>query len=176
MLDRLEKKSDERIDTKLGPVMDRLSALENTCRSTRSGPSSDSGAGNFGGCPSTAPVFAPSYLEIKGWCGFQNRATHGLTEVQVKKLVAKLRQRTGPDLDCMIARVGAMRVRNAKGHLLFENAKPHELQADQGGHERVHRTKEYQNGASRLSSICDGGETCLAAGTTANFWESFGCG
>ena len=48
MMHRLEKKIDDRIDTKLGPVMDRLSALENSSSSTRSGPSSESGAGNFG--------------------------------------------------------------------------------------------------------------------------------
>ena len=44
--------------------MDRLTAREKTNSSTRSGPSS----------------FAPSYLEIKGWCGFRDRNTHGLTE------------------------------------------------------------------------------------------------
>ena len=38
--DRLEKRIDERISSKLGPVMDRLSALENTDSITRSGPSS----------------------------------------------------------------------------------------------------------------------------------------
>ena len=37
-------------------------------------------------------VFDPSYLEIKGWCGFQDRATHDLREVQAKELVAKLRK------------------------------------------------------------------------------------
>ena len=103
------EKIDERIDTKLGQVMDRLSALENISNSTRSGSSSESGAGNLGGGGgggSTAPaVFAPSHLD---------RSTHSLTEAQAKELVAKLRQGIGPDLDCMIARVGAMSVRNAK--------------------------------------------------------------
>ena len=30
MMDRLEKRLDEKIDSKLGPVMDRLSVLEKT--------------------------------------------------------------------------------------------------------------------------------------------------
>ena len=81
MMDRLEKEIDERIDSKLGPVMDRLSALEKTnSSSTISGPSSMSGNGGSAGqscAGSDAPaVFAPSYLEIKGWCGFRDRNTH----------------------------------------------------------------------------------------------------
>ena len=77
MMDCLEKWIDEKIDLKVGSVMDRLSVLEKTSGSTRSGPSSLSDNGG-----STAPssatgvapaVFAP-YLEIKGWCGF--RETH----------------------------------------------------------------------------------------------------
>ena len=59
-------------------------------------------------------VFAPSYLEIKGWCGFRDRNTHGLTEAQAREIITKLRQGIGPDLDSLIARVGAMRVRNTK--------------------------------------------------------------
>ena len=50
----------------------------------------------------------------QGWCGFRDRATHGLTEAQTKELIANLRQGIGPDLDSMIARVGALRVRSAK--------------------------------------------------------------
>ena len=76
-------------------------------------------------------VFAPSHLEVEGRCGFRDRATHGLTEVQAKELVAKLRG-IGPDLD-------GMRVRNAKVICYLKT--PHEVQADQGGHERVHRKK-----------------------------------
>ena len=59
-------------------------------------------------------IFAPSYLEIEGWCGFRDRATHGLTEAHAKELVNKLRQVIGPNLDSVIARVGAMRVGSAK--------------------------------------------------------------
>ena len=76
MMDRLEKRIDERIDSKLGLVMDRLSALEKThSSSTRSGASSMSGndgsAGHSSATGGNAPaVFAPSYLENKGWCGF----------------------------------------------------------------------------------------------------------
>ena len=40
MMDRLEKRIDEKIDSKLGPVMDRLSVLEKTSSSTRCGSSS----------------------------------------------------------------------------------------------------------------------------------------
>ena len=57
-------------------------------------------------------VFA--YLEIKGWCGFRDRNTHGLTEAQAREIITELRQRIGPDLDSLIARVGAMRVRSTK--------------------------------------------------------------
>ena len=114
MMDRFEKRIDERIDSKLGPVVDRLTALEKTNSSTRSGPSSTSdnggSAGYNGGSGSASPaVFAPSYLKIKGWCRFRDRNTHGLTEAQ-----AKLRQGIGPDLDSLIARVGALRFRNTK--------------------------------------------------------------
>ena len=41
-----------------------------------------------------------------------SRETHGLTEVQAREIITKLLQGIGPDLDSLIARVGAMRVRN----------------------------------------------------------------
>ena len=94
MMDRLEKRSDEKIDSKLGPVMDRLSVLEkpNNSNNTRSGPSSLSDNGGSAGQSSAAggntpAVFAPSYLEIKGWCGFRDRNTHGLTEAQAREII-----------------------------------------------------------------------------------------
>ena len=59
-------------------------------------------------------VFAPSHLEIKGWCGFRDGNTHGLTQAQARELITKLRQGIGPDLDSLIARVGAVSVRNTK--------------------------------------------------------------
>ena len=59
-------------------------------------------------------TFAPSYLEIKGWCAFKDRNTRGLTEGQAREFITKLRQGIGSDLDRLIARVGAMRVRNTK--------------------------------------------------------------
>ena len=118
MMDRLEKRIDEKIDSKLGPVMDRLSVLEKTSSSTRRGPSSLSDNGGSTGQSSTtgvAPALsAPSYLEIKGWCGFRDRNTHGLTEAEAREIITKLRQGIGPDLHSLIARVGAMRVRNTK--------------------------------------------------------------
>ena len=118
MTDRLEKRIDEKIDSKLGPVMDRLSVLEKTSSSTRCGPSSLSDNGGSTGQSSitgVAPaVFAPSYLEIEVWCGFRDRNTHGLTEAQAREIITKLRQGIGPDLDSLIARVGAMGVRNTK--------------------------------------------------------------
>ena len=68
MMDRFEK-IDERIDTKLGQVMDRLSALENTSNSTRSGSGRHKKwthlvepCGGGGGSTALA-VFAPSYLD-----------------------------------------------------------------------------------------------------------------
>ena len=109
MMDRLEKRIDEKIDSKLGPVIDRLSVLEKTSSSTRSGPSSLSdnrgSAGQSSATGVALAVFAPSYLEIKGWCGFRDRNTHGLTEAQAREIITKLRQGIGPDLDSLIARV-----------------------------------------------------------------------
>ena len=79
MMDRLEKRIDEKIDSKLGPVMDRLSVLEKTSSSTRCGSSSLSDNGGSSGQSSTTgvtpAVFALSYLEIKGWCGFRDKHT-----------------------------------------------------------------------------------------------------
>ena len=117
MMDRFEKRIDERIDSNLGPVMDRLTAPEKTNRSTRIGTSStsDNGgpAGYNGGSGSASPVvFARSYLEIKGGCGFRDRNTHCLTEAQAREIMAKLQQGIGPDLESLIARVGAQRVRH----------------------------------------------------------------
>ena len=95
---RMDKRIDDKVDSKLGPVMDKLSAfdtklgpvidrlwaLEKTSTSsTRCGPSSssDGSAGN-----STGPIiFAPSYLEIKGWCSFKDRNTLGLSEGQARE-------------------------------------------------------------------------------------------
>ena len=44
-------------------------------------------------------ALTPSYLEIKGWCGFRDRNIHGLTEAQARDIITKLRQGIGPDLD-----------------------------------------------------------------------------
>ena len=89
----MDKRIDDKVDSKLGPVMeklsafdsklgpvtDRWSALEKTSTSsTRSGPSSssDGSAGN-----TTRPmIFAPSYLQTKEWCSFKDRNTFGLSE------------------------------------------------------------------------------------------------
>ena len=139
---RLEKRIDEKIDSKLGPVMDRLSVLEKTSSSTRSGPSllSDNGgsAGQSSVAAGTPAVFAPSYLEIKGWCGFRDRNTHRLTEAQAREIITKLRQGIGPDLDSFIARVGALRVRNTKIICYLKTPSLSSLQANQGSNECLH--------------------------------------
>ena len=139
MMDRLEKRIDEKIDFKLGPVMDRLSVLEKTSSSTRSGPSSLSDNGGSTGQSSTigvAPaVFALSYVEINRRCGFRDRNTHGLTEAQAREIITKLRQGIGPDLDSLIARVGAVRVRNTKIICYLKNAESFKLLANQGSNE-----------------------------------------
>ena len=69
MMDRLEKRIDEKIDFKLGLVMDRLSVLEKTSSSTRSGTSSLSDIGGSTGQISAAggaPAVFALNLEIKG--------------------------------------------------------------------------------------------------------------
>ena len=71
MMDRLEKRIDEKIDSKFGLVMDRLSVLDKTSSSTR-----------CGSYWRYSCSICPSYLEIKGWCGFRDKNTHGLTEAQ----------------------------------------------------------------------------------------------
>ena len=93
----MDKRIDDKVDSKLGPVMDKLSAFDSklgpltdrwsalektSTSSTRSGPSSssDGSAGN-----TTRPmIFAPSYLEIKEWCSFKDRNTLGLSEGQAR--------------------------------------------------------------------------------------------
>ena len=114
MMEQMDKKIEDKIDKKLVPVIDRISALEEKAltSSTRSGPSSSSDGTS--GSAAGPVLFAPSYLEIKGWCAFKDRDTHGLTEGQAKEFIAKLRQGIGSDLDSLIARVGAARVRNTK--------------------------------------------------------------
>ena len=180
MMDRLEKRIDEKIDSKLSLVMDRLSVLEKTSNSTRCGSSSLSDNGGSSGQSSTtgvAPaVFAPSCLEIKVWCGFRDRNTHGLTESQAREIITKLRLGIGPDLDSLIARVGALRVRNTKIMCYLKNAESFKLQANQGSNECIHREGKHQIGASRDHSLCNRGETCLETGAIENLWESFGSG
>ena len=106
--ERMDKRIDDKVDSKLGPVMvklsafdtkfgpviDRLWALEKTSTSsTRSGPSSssDGSAGN-----TTGPmIFAPSYLEIKRWCSFKDRNTLGLSEGQAREFFFKKKTKTG---------------------------------------------------------------------------------
>ena len=78
-MDRLETRIDDEIDSKLGPVMDRLTVLEKTSGSTRCGSSSLSDNGGSNGQSSTAgvtPAVFASYLEIKGLGGFRDRNTH----------------------------------------------------------------------------------------------------
>ena len=89
MMDRLEKRIDEKIDSKLGPVMNRLSALEKTNSSTRSGTSSLSDNGGSAGQSSAAggktpAVFAPSYLEIKGWCDSKTETQKAWRRLRLK--------------------------------------------------------------------------------------------
>ena len=55
--------------------------LQKNSSSTRSGPSSLSDKSGSMGTPA---VFTLSCLEIKGWCGFWDRNTHGLTEAQAR--------------------------------------------------------------------------------------------
>ena len=92
MMEQMDKKIDDKINKKLVPVIDRISALEEKTltSSTRSGPSSSSDGTS--GSAAGPVLFAPSYLEIKGWCAFKDRDTHGLTEGQSKEFIAKLRQ------------------------------------------------------------------------------------
>ena len=53
-------------------------------------------------------------MEIKEWCSFKDRNTLGLSEGQARDFVEKLRQGIGSELDSLISRVGAMRVKNTK--------------------------------------------------------------
>ena len=95
MMEQMDKKIDDKINKKLVPVIDRISALEEKTltSSTRSGLSSSSDGTS--GSAAGPVLFAPSYLEIKGWCAFKDRDTHGLAEGQAKEFIAKLRQGIG---------------------------------------------------------------------------------
>ena len=179
MMDRLEKRIDENTDSKLGPVMDRLSVLEKTSSSTRCGSSllsdNEGSSGQSSTTGVTPAVFAPSYLEIKGWCGFRDRNTHGLTEAQAREIMTQLRQGKGLDLDSLIARVGALRVRNIQ---IICYLKTPSLSI-------CHQIREVMNAFTEKENIKLGPqgttpfvteETCLETGATENFWESFGSG
>ena len=179
MMDRLEKRIDEKIDSKLSPVMDILSVLEKTSNSTRCGSSSLSDNGGSSGQSSTtgvAPaVCAPSHLEIEWWCGFRDRNTHGLTEAQAREVITKLRLGIGPDLDSLIARVGALRVRNTK---ITCYLKIPSLSSCKQIREAMNAFIEKENiklRASRGNSLCYRGETYLETGATENLlgklWE-----
>ena len=59
------------------------------------------------------------YLLLRTWksrggVDFETETHMALTEAQTREIITKLRQEMGPDLDSLIARVGAMRVRNTK--------------------------------------------------------------
>ena len=92
MMDRFEKRIDERIDSKLGPVMDRLTALEKTNSSTKSGHTLRltmvDVLDTMLAVAAHRPRFSlPLFLEIKGWCGFRDKNTHGLTEAQATEII-----------------------------------------------------------------------------------------
>ena len=89
-------------DGPLGEADRRQNRLEKTnTSSTRSGPSSSSDNGGSAGSAAGPVIFAPSYLEIKGWSAFRDRDTYGLTEDKAKDLINKLRQGIGSDLDSL---------------------------------------------------------------------------
>ena len=100
LMERLEKRIDEKTDLKLGPVMDKLSVLEKTSTSTRS-------------VLQVRAVLLVEHLQYlflltwksRGGVDFETE-THGLTEAQAWEIITKLRQGIGP--------VGAVRVRNSK--------------------------------------------------------------
>ena len=171
MMDRLEKRIDEKIDSKLSPVMDRLSVLEKTSSSTRSGPSSLSDKSSATG---VAPaVFAPSYLEIK--VVRISGQKHTWTD-QGREIITKLRLGIGPDLDSLIARVGALKVRNTK---IICYLKIPSLSSCKQIREAMNAFIEKENiklGPQGTNSLCYRGETCLDTGTTKNLWKSFGSG
>ena len=115
MMEHWEKRVDDKVDSKLGPAMDRLTPLEKTSiSSTRSGSSSSCHNGGSAGGSTGPATCAPPYREIKEQRVFRDRNTHGLTEAQAREFITKLRQGIGSDLVSFMARVGAMRVRNTK--------------------------------------------------------------
>ena len=100
-------------DSKLGPVIDRLSALEKTStNSTRSGPSSSSvgSAGN-----TTGPMkFALLTWKSRGGVLLKIEILLVCLKGSQENLLKKLRQGIGSELDSMIARFGAMRVKKTR--------------------------------------------------------------
>ena len=170
--ERMDKRIDDKVDSNLGPVMDKLSALEKTSTSsTRSGPSSSSD-GSAGS--TTGPmIFAPSYLRIKGVVFFKDRNTLGLSEGQAREFVEKLRQGIGSELDSMIARVGAMRVKNTKIVCYLKNSSLSDCK----------QIREAMCAYIERENIKLGGATPYVVEEKPvwrqeqqNLWESAGCG
>ena len=139
MMDRLEKRIDEKIDSKLSPVMDRLSVMEKNSNNTRCDSFSLSDNGGSSGQSNTtgvAPaVFAPSYLEIK--VRLSGRKHTWTDRGSAREIITKLRLGIGPDLDSLIARVGALRVRNTN-YMLPEDTESFKLQTNVGSNECIH--------------------------------------
>ena len=109
-MDRLEKRIDEKIDSKLGPVMDRLSVLEKTSSSARSGPSSLSDNGGSAGQSSAA---GSSICSLLGNPGVVRISRKKHTWIDGGSGLGDHHQAATGNWS-LIARVGAMRVRNTK--------------------------------------------------------------
>ena len=153
MMDRLEKKMDDKIDTKLGPVVDRLTALEPVVdrltalenavsSSIRSGPSSasDHGAGIYGGGGGGASpaVFAPSYLEIKGLMWIPGQGSAWLDRSAGEGIHFKIDCWNWCRSGCCESACGCPKSQEYKDHDLIEESEPRELQTDQRSHECIH--------------------------------------
>ena len=118
MMDPLEKRVDEKIDSKLGPEMDRLWVLQKTSISTRSDPLHSLTMVVL----QVRAVVLEVHLKylILTWksrigVDFVTQTNkQGPTEAQAREIIAELRQGIVPDLDSLMARVRATRVRNTK--------------------------------------------------------------
>ena len=105
---------------------------------------------------------------------FKDRNTLGLSEGQAREFVEQLRQGIGSELDIMIARVGAVRVKNTKIICYLKDP----------SYSNCKQIREAMCAYIERENIKLGGATLyvveeklvLETRATKDFWESAGCG
>ena len=104
----------------------------------------------------------------RGGADFETETHNGLTEAQAREIQStKLRLGIGPDLDFLIARVGALRVRNTKIICYLKIPSLSSCKQIRAAMKAFIERENIKLGPQ---------ETCLETGATENLWESVGSG